>query len=207
MLHQIKVYSTADDSLTYVTTDRYDSYSPAWSADGHWLYFLSDRNFKTAVEDPWGTYQPEPFLDKKTKIFQIALTEGLRSPWRPKDEKTPKDNPADASDDVKIDLKGIQKRLYEVPIPAGNYTSLAVGDKVLFWLSTPAGDKKPSLKGAEVADEDVEVKDMTDDVKSIELSQDGKKLLVQKDDDLYVIDAAASSVELAKKDVPLGAGR
>ena len=67
-------------------------------------------------------------------------------------------------------------------MPAGNYTSLAVSDKALFWLSTPAGEKKASLKGAEITDSDVEVKNLTDDVKSFEMSQDGKKLLVQKDD-------------------------
>ncbi len=104
---------------------------------------------------------------------------------------------------MKIDLKGIQRRLVEVPVPAGNYTSLEVGDKVLFWLSTPAGDKKAALKGADVTTGEVEVKDMTDDVKSFELSQNGDKLLVRKDDGLYVIDASASSVDLAKKDVPL----
>ena len=81
LFRRITVYSTADNSLTDVTTDRYDSYSPYWSPDGHWLYFLSDRNLKSVVDDPWGSYQAEPFLDKKTKIYQIALTEGLRSPW------------------------------------------------------------------------------------------------------------------------------
>ena len=69
MLRRITVYGTADGAITTLTTDRYDSYSPAWSPDGQWLYFLSDRNFKSAVDDPWGTYQPEPFLDKKTKIL------------------------------------------------------------------------------------------------------------------------------------------
>ena len=204
LFRQVKVYGVDDGAVTALTTDRYDSYSPAWSPDGHWLYFLSDRNFKTTVEDPWGTYQPEPFLDKKTKIFQIALTEGLRSPWLPKDEAAGDDKAAGAADDVKIEMKGIQKRLYEVPIPAGNCSSLAVGDKVLFWLATPAGDKKASLKGADVTTGDVDVKDMTSDVKSFEMSQNGEKLLVQKDDGLYVIDASASSsVELSKKDVPL----
>ncbi len=204
LFRQVKVYCVADGTVTTLTTDRYDSYSPAWDPDGHWLYFLSDRNLKTSVEDPWGSYQPEPFLDKKTKIFQIALTEGLRSPWLPKDEAASDDKPANAADDVKIDLKGIQKRLIETPIAAGNYSSLAVGDKVLFWLSTPAGDKKATLKGADVTSGDVDVKDMTDDVKSFEMSQNGDKLLVQKDDGLYVIGAeASSSVDLAKKDVPL----
>ena len=204
MFRQVKVYGTAGDKVTAVTTDRYDNFSPAWDPDGHWLYFLSDRNLKSVVEDPWGTYQPEPFLDKKTKIYQIALTEGLHSPWAPADETMSDDKTDKAADDVKIDLPGIQKRLVEVPVPAGNYTSLEVTDKAIFWLSTAAGEKKGTLKGAEVTDGDVEVKNLTDDVKSFEASQDGKKLLVQKEDTLYVIDAAvAAAVDLAKKDVSL----
>jgi tricorn protease len=203
LLRQVRVYNLADGETATLTTTRFDSYSPSWSPDGHWLYFLSDRNLKSVVDDPWGSYQPEPFLDKKTKIYQIALVEGLRSQWQAKDETSPEDK-ADAGDDVKIELNGIQKRLYEVPIPPGNYSSLAVADKALFWLSTPASAKKAALKGADVTEGDVEVKDLTNDVKSFEMSQDGKKLLVQKADDLYVIDASATTaVDLAKKDVSL----
>ena len=55
MFRRIKVYNAADGTVTTVTTDRYDSYSPVWSPDGHWLYFLSDRNLKTLVDDPWGS--------------------------------------------------------------------------------------------------------------------------------------------------------
>jgi tricorn protease len=203
LMRRITVYNTADNTATTLTTDRYESYSPYWSPDGHWLYFLSDRNLKTVVSDPWGSYQPEPFLDKKTKVYQIALTEGLRSPWTPPDETSPKEK-SDKADDVKIELAGVQKRLIEVPIPAGNYSSLTVNDKSLFWLATPAGDKKSSLKGAEITESDVEVKNLTDDVKSFEMSEDGKKLLIEKSDSLYVIDATvAAAVDLAKKDVPL----
>ena len=50
----------------------------------------------------------------------------------------------------------------------------------------------------------MDVKDLTGDVKSFEMSADGKKLLVEKEDDLYVIDATvAAAVDLAKKDVSL----
>ncbi len=203
LLRRITVYNTADNSVTALTTDRYDSYSPYWSPDGHWLYFLSDRNLKSVVDDPWGIYQPEPFLDKKTKVYLIALTAGLRSPWAPPDETAPSDK-GDKSDDVKIDMAGVQQRLFEAPIPAGNYTSLVVNDKALFWLATPAGEKKASLKGAEITESDVEVKNLTDDVKSVEMSDDGKKLLIKKTDTLYVIDStAAAAVELAKKEVSL----
>jgi tricorn protease len=49
---QVKLFSIAENRITPVTTDRYDSYSPAWSPDGKWIYFLSDRNLKTVVQSP-----------------------------------------------------------------------------------------------------------------------------------------------------------
>ena len=71
LFHRLVLYSIATGSTTQLTSERYDSFSPAFSPDGKWLYFLSDRHLKTLVQSPWGTYQPEPFLDKKTRIYQI----------------------------------------------------------------------------------------------------------------------------------------
>jgi tricorn protease len=51
------------------------------------------------VGSPWGNYQPEPFLDKKTRIYHLALREGLRSPFAPRDELHAED------DDKKEDKK------------------------------------------------------------------------------------------------------
>ena len=51
---RLYLYSPDTDRITPVTTDRYDSYSPAWSPDGKWLYFLSDRNFVSAGRQPMG---------------------------------------------------------------------------------------------------------------------------------------------------------
>ena len=82
----IRIYDREAGESFRATTDRYDSDSPVWSPDGKWLYFLSDRNLRSIVGSPWGNYQPEPFLDKKTQIFMLALTKGLRSPFAPDDE-------------------------------------------------------------------------------------------------------------------------
>jgi tricorn protease len=83
----IRIYSVDQQKAYTITTDRYDSYSPAFSPDGKWLYFLSDRNLRTIVDSPWGSYQPEPFFDKKTQVFAIALQKTItRSPFTPKDE-------------------------------------------------------------------------------------------------------------------------
>jgi len=83
---QIKLYNAATKQSVIATSDRYDNYAPAWSKDGKWLYFLSDRTLRSVVGSPWGPRAPEPFLDKPTRIYQIALTKGLRSPFAPDDE-------------------------------------------------------------------------------------------------------------------------
>ncbi|HJY91254.1 MAG TPA: S41 family peptidase, partial [Candidatus Acidoferrum sp.] len=51
-----------------------------------WLYFLSDRMLKTTVSSPWGPRQPDPNFDRSLKIYELALTPGLRSPFTPADE-------------------------------------------------------------------------------------------------------------------------
>jgi tricorn protease len=229
MLLQIKLYGVVDATITPLTTDRFDSYSPAWSPDGKWIYFLSDRNLKAIASEPSETYQPEPFLDKKTKIYQIPLVKELRSPFAPRDELRSKEMDEDDDTDepgsapvlkieraairerllevpigaVKIERAGIRERLLEVPIAPGNYSELNVTSSTLFWLSTPAGEKLSSLCGAEINHEDVVVKTIVDGIKSYELSRDGKKILVHKDQTLSIIDAYAAPAEVAKKEVDL----
>ncbi len=92
---RIRIYSLEGGQFSDLTSDRYDSYSPAWSPDGRWIYFLSDRNFESLVRSPWGSRQPEPFFDKQTRIYQVALRKGLRSPFQPRDELTPVESAVD----------------------------------------------------------------------------------------------------------------
>jgi tricorn protease len=57
---QIFIYGIEGAKATPVTTDRFDASSAAWSPDGEFLYFLSDRNLKTLVPSPWGPASPTP---------------------------------------------------------------------------------------------------------------------------------------------------
>lgn len=86
---QIKVVNVKTGVIQEITSDRYNSVSPSWSSDGKWLYFLSDRALTTTVHSPWGTRQPDPYFDRSMKIFELALTAGLRSPFAPLDELHP----------------------------------------------------------------------------------------------------------------------
>ncbi|HEX5044552.1 MAG TPA: S41 family peptidase [Candidatus Polarisedimenticolaceae bacterium] len=223
---RIRIWSADDGKIHDLTSDRFESYAPAFGPDGKWIYFLSDRNLVSAVPSPWGSYAPEPFFAKATKVYHVPLTPGLRSPWAPADElhaaeeKKEEEKKEDAKDKdnkkedkkekqvrVVLDPAGLLERLREVPVPPGNYDALAVTDKALFFLSTAAGETKQALQGVAIARQDVKVETVLEDVSGAELSQDGKTLLVRKKDTLYLIPAEAKKADLDKKDVDLSAWR
>ncbi|MFC3879806.1 S41 family peptidase [Algoriphagus namhaensis] len=137
---QLFIYDLAAAKNLAVTTDRTNSLSPQWSHDGNWLYFLSDRNFQSKVGSPWGQRQPEPFWEKQMKIYQLALKKGLKSPFLPSSELTePKKEEKKDEVSVSIEVDGIQERLFEVPVPAGNYKNLIVTEKALYYHQVGPG--------------------------------------------------------------------
>ena len=219
---QILLYALETKALVKVTSDRANSRSAAWSPDGQWLYFLSDRNLASDVGGPWGPRQPEPFFGKPMKLYQVALRKGARPPFKPADELHPaepeekKTEPGAATQDgtksdaskplrVVVDVDGLAERLYEVPAPAGDQSALAAGAKALFWLEQdPGADGKQHLMALEIVRKDPKPVKLVEDVSSFELSRDGKKLLVRKKDELYVIEAGVKPpAELAKSRVDL----
>ena len=85
---RIRLYSIKDQNTTNLTSERFNSTNPAWGPDGKWLYFFSDRSFRSLAGSPWGLWQPEPLFDKTTRIYAIALQKNLRSPFAPDNELT-----------------------------------------------------------------------------------------------------------------------
>ena len=231
---RIYLYNVDSGKITPVTTDRYDSASPEWTPDGKWLYFLSNRNFVTVIGSPWGSRQPEPFFDKQTKIFHVSLKPGERSPFQPDDElytppktdekkpdeKKPEDKAEDkdkkadaapATQAVKpappapVDLTGIETRLIEVPVPAGNYSQLTTDGKRLYFLSgevSTAGP--PALKTLAIENKSPKPETFSEGVTRYELSLDRKKILVRKAQDLFIFDVGAKApADTTKNKVPL----
>ncbi len=142
---QIKVFNVDSGAIQPITSDRYNSIDPVWSSDGKWLYFLSDRMLKTTVDSPWGPRQPDPHFDRAVKVYELALTPDLRSPFLPADELHP-DAPA-----KKEDEKGSDKT--EESKKAGSDSKTSATDK-------SAAEKKDAKKDEK---KPVEVKiDFTD---------------------------------------------
>lgn len=109
-----------------------------------------------------------------------------------KDADTAKAKPAEPT--VTVDLDGITSRLYEVPLPPGNYQQLSVTKKHLFWLARDTGfDTKSHLRQLELTRKDPKAKTLVEDVSEYELSLDRKKLLVRKGDAFYAVASDASA--------------
>lgn len=255
---RVRLLEVATGTVSEVTTDRYSSYSPGWSIDGKWLYFLSDRQLRSTVASPWGLMAPEPHFDKSTKVYAVSLVAGERWPFapddelhalskaekeerakeekikqekdkqekekqeKPKEEKPKEEKPTEekakqekvvdetsagkepgkgdgAGKDkertpplpVVIERDGLAGRLYEVPVAAGNYSSLTVQEKRLLMLSQPPGESKAQLITIPIANREIEVKTIVPEVESYQVSLDGKWMLIRRPGALFVIESGA----------------
>lgn len=218
---QLHLYSIDSGTLTPLTSDRANSSNPSWSPDGKFLYYLSDRNFQSLVGSPWGSRQPEPYFDRKMKLYQIALQKGNRSPFQEddelyeKEEEDDKDKDKEAKKDekkdekevveVKIDLEDLQERISEVPIKPGNYSSLMVNKDALYWIERGTGIGASSkLMKLKIENKDIKPKMVVEGVRGVEMSDNGKKIFFRKGQDMYVIDADKQEIkDLGKYKVDL----
>ena len=214
---QLFLYSVDTSAITPLTTDRYNSEDATWSTDGKWIYFLSDRALKSVVPAPWGPRQPDPFFDRSMKVYEIPLQKGLRSPFAPPDElhpeepeeaaaksgEKPPEKPAEKPAEkpkVEIDLDGIAGRIEEVPAAPGNYVALNANAKRLCWINRDLLDpNKNDLQCMDIANKGAKPETLMEGVREYQLSADGKKILIRKQNDLFVMD---SSIKAAAAKTP-----
>ena len=206
-----------------LTSDRYESYSPAFSPDGQWLWFLSDRTFNPTPGSPWGDRNTGPVFDERTRIYALSLQEGNAFPLAPRTELTaararvPTRAPSPAptptpgataeADLPAIAYEGLSLRLHEAPLPAGNYGGLQVTGTRLYLVERAPGSG-PTLRTVELGAERPRLATFGEGITSATLSGDRSRMLVRRGNDLFIVPAGAQMPgELADARVRAGSWR
>jgi tricorn protease len=153
---QIRLARLADGTVTDVTPPRFDDSSPAFTLDGKYLAFLSNRAF-------------DPVYD--AHLFDLGFLPGVRpylvpllattpSPFAPElngrpveAEATGKVSPAESADPeppaVGLDVAGLAERIVPFPVEAGRYGKLRAAKDGVVWLELPrTGELGEAVIGA-----------------------------------------------------------
>jgi len=126
--NQVFVYSIDQNRSFPVTDGFYDSLNPSFDAGGEYLYFLSYRNFATRID----IFEDNHVIAAPVQVMAAQLKAGQRPPF----EKGGGERKAD-SGPFRIDLAGLERRVFAFPVPAGDYRFLKAGKGYVTWASTP----------------------------------------------------------------------
>jgi tricorn protease len=153
---QIRLARLADGTVTDVTPPRFDDSSPAFTLDGKYLAFLSNRAF-----DP--VYDAHHFdlgFLPGVRPYLVPLLATTPSPFapelngRPVEPEGPAEDPATESTDtepppVGLDVAGMAERIVPFPVAAGRYGKLRAAQDGVVWLELPrAGELGETVIGA-----------------------------------------------------------
>ncbi|MFL6028291.1 MAG: S41 family peptidase [Friedmanniella sp.] len=189
-----------------LTSGRFDDTSPAFSADGRYLSFLSARTFDPSYDShvfdlgfsaavrpylvPLQATEPAPFgpsadgwrLSKEPEPGQPAR-EGAEPPAVPP---------------VALDVENFEQRLVAFPVPSGSYRSLQAARDGVVWIresgeQSELGARRAGVEGEPPGDvveffsfvkrELVEVVERAD---SVAVSGDGERLVVRSGEEVTV---------------------
>ncbi|SDD60053.1 S41 family peptidase [Aquimonas voraii] len=187
LLNQLILIDVASGRRATLTSDRYPTVSAAFSRDGAFLYFLASRSYASSVPGPWGDRNTGPFFDRRNRLYALALDPEARFPFAPTtelDRAAPageEKGKGDEKDKGKRPLvwEGLAERLFEAPLPAGNYSELAADEARLYFLerdSVPGSQAQ--LRTLAIGNAPPKPETFATGLADYALSADGKKLLL-----------------------------
>ena len=147
----IYIWSAGDGELRRVTGPYFNEFSPAWGAQGDYLFYISDRMFQPQIADFEWNYA----LDRESGIYAVALRPDVAHLFPPESDEEPAPKGEDGDDDgeedeadeadeadadapIEIVFAGLQDRVMRVPVDEDNYQGLAAVDGFLLYARTSA---------------------------------------------------------------------
>jgi tricorn protease len=207
-MQTIYLYSCEKKETFAVTDGWFDSGGPAFSEDGKYLFYISDRTFNPIYGQTEFNYS----YSNMAKIYLVTLAKATRSPFEPKSDEVkikeaakepardagagPEKKPDAAPKPVAIsvDSDGLQSRLAELPVAAATYDHLvSVGSK-LYYERRRGTESKLVLF-------DLEKQKETElgDADGYEISADNKKMLVGQGLSYSIVDLPTGKLDLSER--------
>ncbi len=187
LINQLILIEAASGRRATLTSDRYPTVSAAFSHDGAFLYFLASRSFASSVPGPWGDRNTGPFFDRRNRLYALALDPGARFPFAPAtelDAAAPEAEQKGKDDENSraarpLVWEGLAQRLFEAPLPPGNYSDLAADETRLYFLERDsAPGSQAQLRTLAIGNAPPKPETFAAGVADYALSADGKKLLL-----------------------------
>ncbi len=200
-LSKVYLYSVEKQQAYEATDDWYSAGSPAFSSDGKFLFVVSNRDFHpTYSRTEWNhAYQD---MDR---IYLITLAKDTPSPFKPKSDEVssePKpekkeEKPDEAKKEVvvRVDLDGLKDRIVDLPIQPSNYRSLTSEGGTLYYLRNGSRDPGPVLQMFDLASRK---ETSLGPVNGYEVTANGKKMLVARESNYYLVDLPKAPLSLSE---------
>ncbi|MGH3736836.1 MAG: S41 family peptidase [Micromonosporaceae bacterium] len=200
----IKLTRPDTDQTWYATEPVLRDHSPAFDADGRYLYFIGQRDLNPVYDElqfdigfPLGSRPYAIGLRATTGSPFVPLPRPLESEEASHARKAHEELETEPTQRVEIDLDGITARVVGFPVPDGRYQRVAgIKGKVLFTLAPVRGSRRhrffetTSHAGATLQCYDLdkqECETLVDDVDEVWLSRDHKTLLYRSGHRLRVV--------------------
>ncbi|MER8376612.1 S41 family peptidase [Mesorhizobium sp. M1406] len=146
---RVSIFDVDCNTVTHVTSGRYESYFPAFSSDGRKLYFISETNFRSTVTDPWAPRNYWPDYQHRGLIYSIDLDRVGDSSAGLKTSTAQNSSWSECADNGyarPLTMRDYQLATEELPIVAANYAMLfAVGDRPYAVVKKAVRDEKGNL--------------------------------------------------------------
>ena len=170
------------------TSTKYHDYAPAFSHDGAWLYFLSDRNFQPNPGSPWGDRNMGPAFPDRGEIYALQLDPAEDFRFMDDNELSGageeeaaagesgdegKDEDKKEKSGANIVMQGLADRLYKVPGVTGVFGALFANEGFLY---TARGDGE--IISISISKDDSKTETFAKGARGFDLSADGKTAFV-----------------------------
>ena len=201
----IWAYNLATGKNSQLTEADTNNYSPVFSRDGKYLYFLSDRDYNITFSG----FEFDYVYTRATRIYAATLNHDVANPFLPENEeekveaaanpedkgtkkKSKKDSESSQKDggekqqDIRIDVEGFSDRVFVLPPGSDNYGGLSASAKGPVFVRF--GNSGTELQLYDQKTEKTET--IMENVGGYDLSANGEKLMYRMGQNFGVVDVA-----------------